>query len=113
MDDSFAEAAIAGIKALTSITLWRVGEHAAGPGHDRRDPPITAWAVHHGTGWAYALDGDASFESSSPPIASGASVSEAQSTIVALVARATRHEVVAVWSEVDADTWSADASFVS
>jgi hypothetical protein len=40
MEDPFAEATIARFQTLSGFTLWRVGEHAAGPGRERVDPPI-------------------------------------------------------------------------
>jgi hypothetical protein len=113
MDDPFAESVIAGFQILRAFTLWRVGEHASGPGRDRADPPITAWAAHYQTGWAYSIDGDGAFESSRPPVPPDASVLDAQVALVNLVSRITGREVEAVWTEVNADTWTATASFSS
>jgi hypothetical protein len=74
MEDPFAEATIARFQTLSEFTLWRVGEHAAGPGRERVDPPIAVWASNYQAGWAYSIDGDGAFESSRPPVAPDANV---------------------------------------
>ena len=111
MEDPFAEATIARFQTLSGFTLWRVGEHAAGPGRERVDPPIAVWASNYQAGWAYSIDGDGAFESSRPPVAPDANVTDAQAAVVNLVARVTGREVEAVWTAVDANTWTAAASF--
>ena len=111
MSGSFDSMMIAQIKTLKSITLWRVGPHAVGPG---RNPavPIAVVAANNGTGWAFSIDGDDRFDSTNLPGVLPASTEvEAQAAVVHLIESVTGRDVDASWTELNADTWTATATF--
>lgn len=109
--EPFDMEAISQIKALDSLTLWRVGQHALGPGRDPEEP-IAVVAANNRTGWAHSIDGDGRFDNTNlPGTPPTASERDAQAVLVRLVERATGREVNATWVDVDADTWTATASF--
>ena len=111
MGDPFTMTMIGRMKTLSELTLWRVGQHAAGPGRDP-DVPIAVIAAHHQSGWAYSIRGDGVQEASFlPGVSPDASELDAQSALVRLVEEATGRAVQAEWTEVDVDTWCAAASF--
>lgn len=109
--DAFDSRMIAQIKTLKSVTLWRVGQHAEGPGR-RPQEPIAVVAANNHTGWAFSTDGDGRFDGTNLPDVSPAdSPRVAQAAVVGLIEDATGRDVDASWTEVDADTWIATASF--
>lgn len=109
--DSFDTMMIAEIKTLETLTLWRVGEYAEGPGR-RPEESIAVVASRNRTGWAFGIQGDGRFESTNLPGVSPAdSPRDAQAAVVDLIEGATGRDVDASWAEVDADTWEARASF--
>jgi hypothetical protein len=111
VSDSFDSMMIAEITTLETVTLWRVGEYAEGPGR-RPDESIAVVAANQHTGWAFGVDGDGRFESTNLPGVSPAdSPQDAQAAVIGLIERATGRDVDASWVEADADTWRARASF--
>jgi hypothetical protein len=111
MSGSFDSKMIAQIKTLKSLTLWRVGRHAEGPGR-RPKEPIAALAANNHSDWAFSIDGDGRFDGSrltgSSPVNSPR---DAQAALVGMIEDATGRDVDASWTRVDADTWVATASF--
>jgi hypothetical protein len=110
MGDPFALACIARLKTLSTLTLWRVGQLARGPGREP-EMPMLAVAVHNHAGWVYRIDGNECFDSTTLGAPPDANELDAQSAVVRLVVEATGRNVHVAWTEVDADTWTAAASF--
>lgn len=111
MIDSFDRRAISQIKELQSLTLWRVGLHAKGPGRHPKDG-VAAIAAENKLTWAFSIDGDGRFDGTYlPGTSDSSSVEEAQAALVTLVETVTGRTVSAAWTESDADTWTASAKF--
>ena len=110
MADPFAMACIARLKTLSMLTLWRVGQHAEGPGRQPKIP-MHAVAIHNHAGWVYRIDGNECFDSTTLGAPPDANELDAQSAVVRLVVEATGRNVHAAWTKVDADNWTATASF--
>lgn len=111
MSESFDSMMIAEIKMLESITLWRVGRYAVGPGR-QPEVPIAVVAANNDTGWAFAIEGDGRFDGTNlPGVSPNGSEHDAQTAVVALIESATSRDVDATWAQLDADTWTAAATF--
>jgi hypothetical protein len=106
----FDRMAIAQLKSLESLTLWRVGSHAVGPGREPTEG-IAAYAADNELPWAFSIDGDGRFDGTRLPVSPEASPSDAQLAVVRVVEASTQRQVEASWRQVDADTWSATARF--
>ncbi|WP_157537592.1 hypothetical protein [Nocardioides sp. Root190] len=106
----FDRMAIGQLESLSSLTLWRVGSHAVGPGREPTEG-IAAYAADNNLPWAFSIDGDGRFDGTRLPVSVDASPSEAQLAVVRVVETSTERQVEASWRLVDADTWSATARF--
>jgi hypothetical protein len=111
VSESFDSMMIAEIKTLKSITLWRVGPHAVGPGRNP-EVPIAVVAANNGTGWAFAIQGDGRFDGTNiPGVLPVSTKADAQVAVVELIKSATGRGVEARWRELGPDTWTATATF--
>lgn len=107
-DDDFEMSMIAQIENLRSITIWRITAREV-----QRHPEegIVAFARRNRLRWAFSVDGDSRTDSTHLVLAPGAPPAAAETAVVRLVEAATGRRVEATWHQVDADTWTATATY--